>query len=137
MSLIKYGPFANLDRFLDDSLLTPSRRYGWDMAVDVFEAKDQVTVKMSLPGINPDDLDLSLDDHLLSISGERKEEHEVDDKEYYSKEIRRGSFLRVVELPTTVDATRAEASYADGLLCIVFPKLPTQERKGIKISVKK
>lgn len=136
MSLIKYGPFVNLDRFLDDSFLTPSRRYGWDMAVDVFEEKDQVTVKMSLPGINPNDLNLSVDDDLLSISGEREEEQEVDDKEYYSKEIRRGSFSRIVELPTAVDAAKAEASYSDGLLCIALPKLPTQERKGVKISVK-
>lgn len=136
MPLIKYGPFVNLDRFLDDSFLAPSRRYGWDMAVDVFEEKDQVTVKMSLPGINPNDLNLSVDSDLLSVSGEREEEHEVDDKEYYSKEIRRGSFSRVVELPTAVDAAKAEAGYTDGLLCIALPKLPTQERKGIKISVK-
>lgn len=136
MSLIKYGPFVNLDRFLDDSFLTPSRRYGWDMAVDVFEEKDQVTVKMTLPGINPNDLSLSVDDNLLSISGEREEEQEVDDKEYYSKEIRRGSFSRIVELPTAVEATKAEASYADGLLCIALPKLSTQESKGVKISVK-
>ncbi len=106
------------------------------MAVDVFEEKDQVTVKMSLPGINPNDLNLSVDDDLLSISGEREEEQEVDDKEYYSKEIRRGSFSRIVELPTAVDAAKAEASYSDGLLCIALPKLPTQERKGVKISVK-
>jgi len=137
MSLIKYGPFVNLDRFLDDSFLTPSRRNGWDMAVDVFEEKDQVTVKMSLPGIKPQDLAISVDDDLLSISGEREEEQEVDDKEYFSKEIRRGSFTRVVELPTVVDAINAEASYTDGVLCIVLPKLPTQERKGVKISVRK
>ncbi len=107
------------------------------MAVDVFEEKDQVTVKMSLPGIKPQDLAISVDDDLLSISGEREEEQEVDDKEYFSKEIRRGSFTRVVELPTVVDAINAEASYTDGVLCIVLPKLPTQERKGVKISVRK
>lgn len=137
MSLTKYGPFVNLDRFLDDSFLTPSRRYGWDMAVDVFEEKDQVTVKMSLPAIKPNELNISVDGDLLSISGERQEEHEVDDKEYYSKEIRRGSFSRVVELPTAVDAANAEASYLDGLLYIALPKLPIQERKGVKISVKR
>lgn len=136
MSLTKYGPFVNLDRFLDDSFLTPSRRYGWDMAVDVFEEKDQVTVKMSLPAIKPNELNISVDGDLLSISGERQEEHEVDDKEYYSKEIRRGSFSRVVELPTAVDAANAEASYLDGLLCISLPKLSIHERKGVKIPLK-
>lgn len=107
------------------------------MAVDVFEEKDQVTVKMSLPAIKPNELNISVDGDLLSISGERQEEHEVDDKEYYSKEIRRGSFSRVVELPTAVDAANAEASYLDGLLYIALPKLPIQERKGVKISVKR
>ncbi len=137
MSLIKYSPFANLDRFFDDSILTPFRKFGWDMAVDVYEEKDKVIVKMTVPAMKAEDFEISVDEDILSVSGERAEEHEVDEKEYYSKEIRRGSFSRLVELPCHVDGSKAEADYKDGVLKIVLPKLADEEKKGVKINVKK
>lgn len=137
MSLIKYSPFANLDRFFEDESLVHFRKYGWDLAVDVFEEKDTVIAKMGLPGINPDELKITIDGDLLSISGDRQEEHEVDEKEYYSKEIRRGSFSRVVELPAFVDEDHTEAVYKDGMLKITMPKLPEEEKKSVEIKVKK
>lgn len=136
MSLIKYSPFADLDRFFDDSALTPFRKFGWDMAVDVYEEKDKVIAKMAVPAMKAEDFEISVDENILSVSGKREEDQEINEKEYHSKEIRRGSFFRSVELPCAVDGDRADAAYADGVLKVVLPKRPDEQRRGVKINVK-
>src|SRR3990167_7113367 len=98
MQIVKWEPFKEIDRFFDDRFLSfPSMpKLGWDLAVDVYEEKGNVIAKMSLPGIKPEEIDISLGDDMITISGRREEEKEVDKKDYYSKEIRRGSFSRSV-----------------------------------------
>lgn len=137
MPIIKWEPFREFDRFFDDRLFPTRQMLGWDLAIDVYEEKGNIIAKMSLPGIKPEDLDISLEDDLLTVSGRREEEKEVDKKDYYSKEIRRGSFSRSVTLPKSVDAAKAQASYEDGVLVVTMPAAAGAKEKAIKVKVKK
>jgi len=139
MQLIKWEPFKEMDRFFDDRFLQPFGAFpklGLDLAVDVYEEKGNVVAKMSLPGIKSDELDVSIEDDMLTISGRREEEREVDKKDYYSKEIRRGSFSRTVSLPKSVDAGRAEAKYENGELVVTMPVVAGAKEKAVKVKVK-
>ena len=139
MQLIKWEPFKEMDRFFDDRFLQPFGAFpklGLYLAVDVYEEKGNVVAKMSLPGIKSDELDVSIEDDMLTISGRREEEREVDKKDYYSKEIRRGSFSRTVSLPKSVDAGRAEAKYENGELVVTMPVVAGAKEKAVKVKVK-
>jgi len=139
MQLIKWEPFKEIDRFFDDRFLQPFgvfSKLGLDLAADVYEEKGNIVAKMSLPGIKADELDISIEDDMLTVSGKREEEKEVEKKDYYSKEIRRGSFSRTVGLPKPVDASRAEATYENGELIVTMPVVTGAKEKGIKVKVK-
>ncbi len=139
MALIKWEPFRGMDRFFDDDLFTMPQifRTGWDLAVDIFDEGDSVVAEMTLPGIDPDKVDITVEDDYLKVSGRREEETEEKKKNYYSKEIRRGSFERVVKLPTSVQGDKAVAEYKNGVLCIKIPKRDEAKPKKIKVSVAK
>jgi HSP20 family protein len=140
MQLIKWEPFKDIDRFFDDRSLfsfPQFPRLGFDLAVDVYEEKGNVVAKMSLPGIKAEEVDVSVEDDMLTISGRREEEKEVDKKDYYSKEIRRGSFTRSVSLPKSVDTAKSEAKYEDGVLTVTMPAVAGAKEKSVKIKIKK
>jgi len=139
MALIKWEPFRGMDRFFDDDLFTMPQifRTGWDLAVDIFDEGDSVVAEMTLPGIDPDKVDITVEDDYLKVSGRREEETEEKKKNYYSKEIRRGSFERVVKLPTSVQGDKAVAEYKNGVLRIKIPKRDEAKPKKIKVSVAK
>lgn len=138
MALIKWEPFNDVERFFEDRpYISMFPKLGWDLAVDVYEEGKNVIAKMSLPGVKPEELDISIDKDMLTISGERQEEKETDKKDYYSKEIRRGSFSRTVSLPKIVDADEAKADYADGVLAVSMPIVKGQEKKAVRVEVAK
>lgn len=138
MQLVKWEPFKNLEGFFEERpYISMFPKLGWDLAVDVYEEGKNVIAKVSLPGVKPEELDISIDKDILTVSGERKEEREVDKKDYYSKEIRRGSFSRSVSLPKIVDADAAKADYTDGVLTVTMPIIKGQERKVVKVNVTK
>src|SRR3989338_4853681 len=143
MELIKWEPLSELDRFFDNrffpaiSFPSTSSKLGWDLAVDLYEEKENVIAKMTLPGINPDNLDISVEEEILRISGRREEEKETKEKDYYSKEIRRGSFSRAVTLPKKIDGTKAVAEYKDGILQITMPAVGGAKTKAVQLKVKK
>jgi HSP20 family protein len=112
-------------------------KLGWDLAADVYEEGKQVIAKMSLPGVKPEELDIAIDKDTLTVSGTREEEKEVDKKDFYSKEIRRGSFSRTIGLPKIVDADEAKADYKDGVLMVSMPIVKGQEKKAVKVQVVK
>jgi len=91
-------------------------------------------VETSLPGINPKNVEVSIEKGLLSIQGTVKKEHEVDDKNYYRKEMRSGSFFRQLSLPVPVKEDQVTAEFEDGLLKITLPK--QEPTKGKKVQVK-
>lgn len=139
MQIIKWEPFKEIDHFFDDRFLQPFASFpkiGLDLAVDVYEEKGNVVAKMSLPGIKSEELDIALEDDVLTISGRREEEKETEKKDYYSKEIRRGSFSRSVSLPKSVDASKAEAKYENGELVVIMPVVASAKEKAVKIKIK-
>ena len=133
------SPFGgwDVDRLFDDFFKRPFalRILAKEQmpAVDVYEKNGGVMVKAELPGIKPEDVELSIDDNLLTIRGEKKQENEVKEKDYYHVERSYGSFQRVVELPSSVQAEKAKASYKDGVLQVELPKAKVQKKKKIEI----
>jgi len=107
---------------------------GWTPALDVFEDKDNVIVKAELPGMKKEEIEVSLHDGTLSISGERKNESKFEDAEIYRAERFVGRFQRSVSLPTSVASDKVSAQYKDGILTITLPK--TEEAKPKQIDVK-
>ncbi len=107
----------------------------WNPAVDVLEDKDSVTVKAELPGIRKEDIDVALDNGVLTISGERKSEKKHDDSRGHRLERYVGSFRRSVTLPAQVRADKVGAQYKDGVLTITLPKSEEARRKQIEIKV--
>ncbi len=138
MAIIKWEPVSDIDKFFDDrSISSIFPKLGWDLAVDVYEEKGNVCAKMNLPGVNPEELDVSVDEDMLTISGAREEEKKTEEKDYYSKEIRRGSFSRSVQLPKHVDAVKTKAEYEDGVLIVSMPIVKGEERKAVQVKVAK
>lgn len=135
MAIVKWtDPFEELDRFFD---LRPVNMQNLMPAVDVYEDKEHVYVEASLPGIDEEDVDLSVENDILSISGKSEKKSEVDDKNYYRKEVRMGSFHRQVALPHPVASDKATAEYSKGMLKVTLPKREEAKPKSIKIAVNK
>lgn len=142
MSLIKWTPFFqefdDMDKEMESML--PSVRgsqFGFTPALDVYEDKDNLVIEAQLGGIDPEKVDVSIENNVLTIKGESEKKSEVDDKNYYRKEIRRGSFYRSIALPTKVDGDKAVAVNEDGVLKVSIPKLLEAKAKTIKIQSKK
>ncbi|MDD2807127.1 MAG: Hsp20/alpha crystallin family protein [Patescibacteria group bacterium] len=136
MSIIKWAPFLEpfeeMEKFMSDA---SSRNYA--PAVDVYETADSVIIESPLAGVDPNNVEVSIENDTLSIKGQFKKESEVDDKNYYRKEISSGSFYRSVALPSKVEKDKAVAESKDGLLKITIPKAPESKPTSIKISVTK
>ena len=106
------------------------------LAVDVYQDKDNLVVRAAVPGVKPEDMDITLADGTLTISGERKSEGEVKDEDYIRPEYRTGSFTRSLALPRGLDTGKAEASYDNGILTVTIPKSEESKHKSLKINVK-
>ena len=103
--------------------------------IDVADQEDRVVVKAELPGVSADDIDLSVLDNTLTISGEKKQEKEEKHDGYYHAERRYGAFHRTVQLPASVDAEKVEAKFRDGVLTVTLPK--DERARPKKIELKK
>ncbi|PIP34100.1 hypothetical protein COX69_00065 [Candidatus Falkowbacteria bacterium CG_4_10_14_0_2_um_filter_48_10] len=141
-SLIRWtpflDPFEDVDKTLRDFMpVFQGERSGFMPAVDMYEDKDNVIVEVQLAGIDPKDVSLAVENNILNIKGESEEKKEVEEKNYYRKEIRRGSFYRSLPLPTRVLGEEAKASAEAGVLKIFIPKAPEVKPKTIKIETKK
>lgn len=137
MKLINWEPIGEMDRWFEDFPVVSLPKFGWDMAIDLYEEQDNVIVKMNLPGIDPDKVNVSVEDDILRVSGSREEEKEQKEKRYYSKEIRHGSFERAVRLPKSVDNKKIDAEYKNGILKITMPIMPKEKGTTVKIKVTK
>ncbi|MCK4554411.1 Hsp20/alpha crystallin family protein [Candidatus Parcubacteria bacterium] len=142
MALIKWTPFLepfeDMDKMFSEFMPTlRGVEAGFMPAVDVYENKSNVIVETQLAGVDPEKVDISVENDVLSIKGESEKKSEVEDKNYYRKEIRRGSFYRSVPLPAHVVGEKASASAEDGVLKVVIPKALEAKPKTIKIKTKK
>jgi HSP20 family protein len=105
--------------------------------VDMSETDKGYEITAELPGLGEDDLDISVTDDVLTISGEKKEEQEQKEKDYYVKERRYGRFSRSLRMPQDADADKISASFETGVLKVEIPKTGEPAKKGRKISLKK
>jgi HSP20 family protein len=106
-------------------------------AINVYETDKAVMIETPLAGIDPKDVEVSVQKGMLTIKGESKKEHEVDEKNYYRKEIRNGSFYREVALPTPVAEDQVSAEFDNGMLKVTCPKAPTAVAKKVDVKVVK
>ncbi len=145
-TLVRWDPFREMmqlqqamDRLFESELAStlPLWRQGgaWALPLDVIETDDEFIVKASLPGINPDELDISLTDNVLTIKGEIKAEEEAENVRYHLRERRFGMFQRSISLPVPVNADKVEAVYENGVLVLHIPK--AEEVKPKHIAIKK
>lgn len=107
----------------------------WTPAIDVHDSKDNIVVRADLPGMKKDNIEVSIQDGVLVIRGEKKEETERKEKNAVRTERFYGSFHRAVSLPTAVDDAKVKASYKNGVLELTLPKKEEAKPKQIKIDV--
>lgn len=126
-----------LSHFFQDPLAvlqpSPTLFGGWEPNIDVYEDKDKITVKAEVPGMKKEDIEVSVEGDMLTIAGERKEEHEENKGEAYRSERYFGRFERTISLSEAVDPGKVQANYKDGVLTITLPK--SEERKAKQIEV--
>jgi HSP20 family protein len=150
MSIIRYrtpelatwSPFNRLSSLRDllDSAFQlassgPEATSGWLPALDVFEDDDKITVQVELAGMKKEDFDISLQDDVLIISGERKSDGEKREGESFRSERFFGSFSRSITLPSSVKAEGVKAAYEDGVLTVTLPKAEEAKPKKIQVNI--
>jgi len=139
MPIVRWTPMMpeinDFDKFFDE---WPgiSRLRNFVPAMDVYQTKDGVVVETPLAGMNPADINISVENDVLTVEGKSEHKSEVDDKNYYRQEVRSGSFHRSVALPAAVDGDRAKATYEKGVLKITIPKAERAKPKTVKVEVK-
>lgn len=125
-----------LNRMFDATFAgEPFARGGWVPAVDIYEtAQNDVVLKMDLPEMKREDIKVTFENNVLSVEGERKFEKDVQTEQFHRSERGFGAFHRSFSLPATVDASRVEASYTDGVLTIRLPRREEAKPKQITIN---
>jgi HSP20 family protein len=146
MSIVRYDPFRDLrtlqeevNRLFSTNL---SRSFGdegigrgaWAPSVDIYENKDQIVLEAELPGMKQEEFDLSIENNVITLRGERKFEKTDETDNYHRVERSYGSFTRSFTLPQTVSAEGATAEYSNGVLRVTLPK--REETKARRIEVK-
>ncbi|HDQ13320.1 MAG TPA: Hsp20/alpha crystallin family protein [Sediminispirochaeta sp.] len=141
----RYDPFEYLqneiNRIFDRDLWGWSEQgglfdNGFTPAVDVRDNDDNIEVRCDLPGVEKDDLDISISGQSLTIKGEKKDSKEEKNGEYYHRESWSGSFQRSITLPDTVDPDKSSAEMKNGVLTLTLPKKEEKKRKQIEVKVK-
>ena len=142
--LAKWSPFKEIMDVRDDFDRLVDRIFNRDFdlweggrvpAIDVYEEGDNIIVKAEIPGVKKEDISVSLNGDILTISGKSQEEKEVKKENFYRKEIRSGTFSRSLTLPAQIDKDKVKASYKDGVLQLTLPKSPEEKKKEVKIKV--
>jgi HSP20 family protein len=140
MSLLKWDPFRELNPF--DKGLTAFMRPSWEMpasttawnpAVDIFENENEIVIKADLPGMDVKDIELGLENNVLTVKGERRFEKETNEESYQRVEREYGRFSRSFSLATAVKEDKITAEFKNGLLRIVLPKKEEGKSRLIKI----
>jgi HSP20 family protein len=146
-NITRFDPFSEMvslrsamDRLFEDSFVSPltwrtvANGTGINPAVDVHETDDDIVVTAALPGIKPDDLDVTITGQNLALRGELKADETVEHDQYIYRERRFGSFNRSFQLPVRVDGDRADASFSDGILTLRIPKADEVKPRQIRIN---
>ena len=145
MTLVKYNPFADVDdmptglrvfqdtvnRLLSDQTATRP----WAPAVDILETDNELVLKADIPGVDPKDVDIQLENGTLTLKGERKFEREENNKGFHRLERSYGSFVRYFTVPETVESENVRAVFNNGVLTVTLPKKEVAKPKAIKVQV--
>lgn len=137
MNIVKWTPFGSIDNFFDDDdffSLIPAVSRKIKPFMDIYQTKDSVVAEAQLAGVDPKDVEVTVENNILTIKGETKKEKETKEKDYYFKEIKSGSFVRSVALPVNVMADGAKAESDEGILKITIPKAEKKTSKKIPIA---
>jgi HSP20 family protein len=148
--LTRWDPFRKtmplrdaMDRLFEESFVRPFGERSWmadgegTLALDIYENDDNLVVETSLPGISPDEVDISVAGNSLTIKGETKREEEKEENgKYFYRERRYGAFQRTVSLPVEVNADEAEATFENGVLKLSLPKVEEAKPKRITVKAK-
>lgn len=146
MKLARWDPFREVEEILDRggrALDWPfrggrnliAREADWAPRVDISETDKEFTIKAEVPGIKREDVKINIEDHVLSIHGESKQEKEEEGKRFHRVERFYGSFNRSFALPENVDEEQIAANFKDGLLSLTIPKKEAEKAKAIEIKV--
>lgn len=149
-SLIRFDPereFLSLrdamNRLMEESFVLPSmigevRGSGrsWGLAVDMYETNDNLIVKASVPGIKPEQLDVTVQGETLTIKGETQAEQEREQGRYHVRERRQGAFSRTLTLPFPIQNDKVQATFENGVLTLTLPKAEEIKPRNIKVQVK-
>ncbi len=138
MAIVPWEPFRDLDRFFEDEDFFPviPMRRGDFPAVDVSDDEKNVYVEMPVAGVKPSDVEIAVEDEVLTVRGKTEEEKEEKKKNYWKKEIRKGEFERAVLLPSEVKAEQAKAEFKNGMLKVTLPKKEVKKSKKVQVKVK-
>jgi HSP20 family protein len=134
MGSLKHEMDRVFDRFLEGRWDEIPGLGEWTPNMDISETKDSLVAKVEVPGMDPKDIQISLQENLLTIKGEKRQEKEEKDEHYHRVERAYGVFTRSVRLPVAVDASKVTASFKNGLLTVTLPKTPSA--RGTTIPVK-
>ncbi len=128
-----------MDRLFEDAYTQPLAFNGGNSApaIDMYQTEDDVVVKATMPGLKPEDVDITVTGETLTLRGEYKQENEQKNARYHIREQRSGSFERSLMLPTDVKAEKAKADFEDGVLTITMPIAEEVKPKSISIQPKK
>lgn len=139
-------PFSEWDKWIEDVMRRPFSVFSQPLmrftpseeimpSVDIFEEKGDVVIRAELPGIGKEDIDVTLTDETITISGEKKKEEEVKKKDYYRWECSYGSFNRTFSLPAEVRPDKVKTKMKDGVLEIRIPKTEEAKKKEVKVKI--
>lgn len=142
MSLTRWDPNRDLFADFDDvfgrfPLFHSGHLKSFVPAVDMYETDKEIMVETPLANVRPEDVDVSVEKGVLTVKGQTKKEHEVEEKDYYRKETRGGSFYREIALPAAVAEDKVKAEFEDGVLKITCPKAVPAKSKKVNIKVVK
>lgn len=132
----RMNPFNEFDRLMENNVEWPRWQVNTNLglAVDVAENEDNFIVLASIPGVNPDDLEITVEEDVLTIKGELHADAQFSEESYHIRERRFGSFGRSIRFPVAVDVNNVEATYENGVLKLHVPK--AEEVKPKRIAIK-
>jgi len=140
MKLVPRNPFEDLEKWFEDEdwalPIVPSSAFK-EPAMDIYQTEKDVIAELNIPGFDPKKIEVSVNNQVLTVKSEMQETEEEKKRDYWRKEIRKGSFERMVRLPAEVDENKVEATYEKGVLKIVMPKKESStQTKKIPIKTK-
>jgi len=135
MDLVRFDPFSllsEMDRFFERGVAaTPT----WAPRIDAFDRETELVIRVEIPGVKPEDVDITMEDRTLTISGKRQFEETTEPTGYHRREIFTGEFKRTLVLPEGLNAEEITAKAEDGMLSVILPRRPEVLPRKVKVGV--